>query len=73
MYDTQKGDPYPEVAYADVMSKDAALLEWMEKIVSRPQRFQRLSHSTRLLIDNFGIVDLGLLLREGRSRQPGIN
>jgi hypothetical protein len=72
-YDPQKGDPYPEVAYEDVMSKDAVVLEWMEKIVSRPQKFQRLSHSTGLLIDDFGIVDLGLLLREGRPRQPGIN
>lgn len=72
-YDPQKGDPYPEVAYEDVMSKDAAVLEWMEKIVSRPRKFPRLSHSTGLLIADFVIVDLGLLLREGRPRQPGIN
>ncbi|KAJ5911379.1 Trimethyllysine dioxygenase [Penicillium subrubescens] len=31
-YDPEKGNPYPEVAYEDVMSKDAAVLEWLEKI-----------------------------------------
>jgi hypothetical protein len=37
-YDPQKGGPYPEVVYEDVMSKDAAVLEWLEKIVSLPWR-----------------------------------
>lgn len=37
-YDPQKGDSYPEVGYEDVMSKDAAVLEWLEKIVSLPWR-----------------------------------
>jgi hypothetical protein len=37
-YDPEKGNPYPEVAYEDVMSKDAAVLEWLEKIVSLSER-----------------------------------
>ncbi|KAJ5679098.1 Trimethyllysine dioxygenase [Penicillium macrosclerotiorum] len=31
-YDPSKGEPYPEVAYEAVMSKDASVLEWLEKI-----------------------------------------
>ncbi|KAJ5364303.1 Trimethyllysine dioxygenase [Penicillium cataractarum] len=31
-YDPQKGDPYPEVVYEEVMSKDTAVLEWLENI-----------------------------------------
>jgi len=37
-YDPQNGGPYPEVVYEDVMSKDAAVLDWLEKIVSLPWR-----------------------------------
>jgi hypothetical protein len=37
-YDPQKSNPYPEVVYEDVMSKDTTVLEWLENIVSVPRR-----------------------------------
>lgn len=58
MYDPQKGDPYPEVVYEDVMSKDTAVLEWLDNIVSLPQRF---THS-----DPLGNVS-GLLSNSGHG------
>lgn len=47
VYDPAKGDPYPEVVYEDVMSKDSAVLQWLENIVSVSSKICKSSYSAK--------------------------